>query len=237
MSNRYRMMKDRGREDFGIRHCLFGVRYSITAVLIGIISLSASAQVRREQPEPLPGYTSLARANVGFSTWGFFASLANHVGVVANINVTSNPALQLAYTYRVHPRVSVGLGLSRQVFAIRYRNYEYQGEGGVTLLDNFTTYIRRFNAGALALFHYNPNGQVQLYSGGRVGISRWSFDTNAADINYTLGRFVEFALGTQFAPQLILLGGNTYFTEHVGANFELGIGAPHLFSVGVGYRW
>ena len=156
---------------------------------------------------------------------------------MADINVSSNPALQLAYTYRVHPRFSVGLGLSRQVFSIRYRDYEYEGEGGTTLLDNFTTYIRRFNTGGVALFHYNPNGQVKFYSGVRIGISRWTFDTNAEDINYTVGRFVEFALGTQFAPQLILLGINSYLTEHIGANFELGIGAPHLFSVGVGYRW
>ncbi len=78
---------------------------------------------------------------------------------------------------------------------------------------------------------------LELYSGLRLGISRWTFDTNARDINYTVGRFLSFALGTQIAPQLILIGGNTYFTPHFGANFEVGIGAPHLFAVGVGYRW
>ena len=202
----------------------------LVAMLLG---LSAKSQ---ELEPPSGVYLSQVRANVGFSTVGFFVNLAQHVGVVANIDVNNNPALQLAYTRRFYNRVSVGVGLSRQVFSIRYRNYEYE-EGGRTLLDNFTTYVRRFNVGGLALFHYNPNAKLELYSGVRVGISRWSFDTNAKDINYTVGKFLSFALGTQFAPQLILLGGNTYFTPHWGGNFELGFGAPHLLSVGVGYRW
>ena len=202
-------------------------------IILGIVS-SGSAQETSSPPAP---YRSLARATVGFSTVGFFASLASHVGVVANIEITNRPALQLSYTHRLYNRVSLGVGLSRQVFSIRYRNYEYEDTGGNTLLDNFTTYVRRFNVGGLALFHYNPDSQVALYSGVRIGISRWTFDTNAKDINYTIGRFLSFALGTQFAPQLILIGGNTYFTPRLGANFEVGIGAPHLFSVGVGYRW
>ena len=199
--------------------------------------LALTGHAQEPEPEPAaPLYPSHLRGNVGFSTIGLFANLANHVGVVANIEVFNPPALQLAYTYRLHHRVSLGLGLSRQVFSIRYRNYEYE-EGGRTLLDNFTTYIRRFNVGVLALVHYNRGSKVELYSGVRLGITRWTFDTSAQDINYTIGRFLSFALGTQPALQLILIGGNTYFTPHFGANFELGIGAPHLFSAGVGYRW
>ena len=205
-------------------------------MVVSLLWLGLPAQAQELKPSSYT-YPSHLRATVGFSTLGFFATLARHVGVVANIDVINNPALQLSYTHRFYNRVSLGVGLSRQVFAIRYRNYEYEGEGGTTLFDNFTTYIRRFNVGGLALLHYNPGSTLELYSGLRIGISRWTFDTNAKDINYTVGRFLSFALGTQFAPQLILIGGNTYFTPHLGATFEVGIGAPHLFSVGVGYRW
>ena len=186
--------------------------------------------------EETPVYPSHLRANIGLSTVGFFARLANHVGVVANIDVSNYPALQLAYTYRFYDRVSLGIGVSRQVFSIRYRNYQYQ-QGGTTLFDNFTTYVRRFNIAGLALVHYNRGSRLELYSGLRLGITRWTVDTNAKDINYTVGRFLSFALGTQLAPQLILVGGNTYFAPHFGANMEIGIGAPHLFSLGIGYRW
>ena len=211
------------------------IRNLIIVLAIGGLAVPALAQEPEQEPAP-PLYPSHLRANVGFSTIGLFANLANHVGVVANIEVFNPPALQLAYTYRLYNRVSLGVGLSRQVFSIRYRNYEYE-EGGRTLLDNFTTYIRRFNVGALALVHYNRGSKLELYSGVRLGITRWTFDTSAQDINYTIGRFLSFALGTQPSLQLILIGGNTYFTPHLGANFELGIGAPHLFSAGVGYRW
>lgn len=209
------------------------MRGSLLAVAFAGIFLSPTLQAQEEPPV----YSSHLRATVGFSTIGFFASLTQRVAGVASVDVTSNPALQLTYTYKFYDRVSLGVGLSRQVFSIRYRGYEYEGEDGTTLLDNFTTYIRRFNIAGLALVHYNRGSVVALYSGLRLGISRWTFDTNAKDINYTVGRFLSFALGTQVAPQLILVGGNTYFTPHFGANFEVGIGAPHLFSVGVGYRW
>ena len=204
--------------------------------MLGLWLLGAPSWAQ-ELPPVQYSYPSQARASLGFSTIGFFAGLAKHVGVVANIDVNNYPALQLSYTHRFYNRISLGVGISRQVFSIRYRNYEYEGEGGMTLLDNFTTYVRRFNIGGLALLHYNPGSKLELYSGLRLGISRWTFDTNAKDINYTIGKFLSFALGTQFAPQIILIGGNTYFTPHLGANFEVGIGAPHLISLGVAYRW
>ena len=205
------------------------------SVLIATLLGTLLAYSGQAQEKPL-AYPSHLQATVGFSTIGFFASLTKRVVGVTSLDVTSHPALQLTYTYKLYDRISLGVGLSRQVFALRYRGYEYE-EDGMTLLDNFTTYIRRFNVAGLALVHYNRGSTLELYSGLRLGISRWTFDTNAKDINYTVGRFLSFALGTQVAPQLILIGGNTYFTPHLGANFEVGIGAPHLFAVGVGYRW
>ena len=46
----------------------------------------------------------------------------------------------------------------------------------------------------------------------RFGIIRWTVDVSAKDINYTIGRFLSFTLGTLLAPQLILIGGNTLLT-------------------------
>ena len=185
---------------------------------------------------------------MGISGIGLVSGLVRRVSGTVDVDVSVQPALQLNYAYRWRDRVSFGAGLSRQVFSARYRGYEYQDESGATVLDNFTTYVRRFNVAAFARWHYNlPESRsgktrpgtvrVQWYSGLRLGITRWTFDTNAKDINYTVGRFLSFALGTQLTPQLILIGGDIYFTPHWGANFEMGIGAPHLFSAGIGYRW
>ncbi|MGB3849779.1 MAG: hypothetical protein WA958_07390 [Tunicatimonas sp.] len=192
-------------------------------------------------------YSHQVRANVGISGIGLVSGLVRRVSGVANIDVSVQPAYQLNYAYRWRDRVSFGAGVSRQVISARYRGYEYQDDSGATLFDNFTTYVRRLNVAGFVRWHYNlpetrlgstqTGVHVQWYSGVRLGITHWTFDTNARDINYTVGRFLSFALGTQFAPQLILIGGDTYFSPHWGANFELGIGAPHLFSAGVAYRW
>ncbi len=202
-----------------------------------VVSLSGRGQEQKETLLVYP-YAHQAHANVGISGIGLVSGLVKRVGSVANIDVSVQPAVQLAYVYRWRQHISFGGGLSRQVFSARYRGYEYQDESGNTLLDNFTTYVRRFNIGGFALWHYNAGrSRVEWYSGIRLGITRWTFDTNAKDINYTVGKFLSFALGTQLAPQLILVGADTYFAPHWGANFELGIGAPHLISAGVGYRW
>ena len=156
--------------------------------------------------------------------------------MIANVEVDSYPAWQGSYLYHPVPRLGLGVGISHQAFSIRYRDYQYESNG-TTLLDNFTTRIQRLNIAALGLFYYTNGESLALYSGLRLGITRWSFDTNAEDINYTVGRFLKFALGTQFAPQLILIGGRSYFTPHWGANGEIAIGAPHLFSLGASFRW
>lgn len=205
--------------------------------LFAVVSTSAWGQEQKEAIRVYP-YTHHVRANVGISGIGLVSGLVRRVGGVANIDVSVQPAFQLAYAYRWRDHVSFGGGLSRQVFSARYRGYEYQDESGNTLLDNFTTYVRRFNVGGFALWHYNPNAaRVAWYSGARLGISRWTFDTNAKDINYTVGQFLSFALGTQLAPQLILIGGDVTLVPNLSANFEVGIGAPHLFSAGIGYLW
>ena len=216
-------------------------------LLLAVGSARAQGEGEKEVIRGYP-YQHQVRANVGVSGIGLVSGLVRRVSGVADVDVSVQPALQLFYAYRWRDRVSFGGGLSRQVFSARYRGYEYQDESGATLLDNFTTYVRRFNGSVFARWHYNlpesrsgtnQPGTVRVgwYSGLRLGITRWTFDTNAKDINYTVGRFLSFALGTQLAPQLILIGGDVTIVPNLLANFEVGIGAPHLFSVGVGYRW
>ncbi len=223
-------------DHFVIHHSLFVIRYSATLILL-LGSGCALAQNQSREAVRVYPYPHQVRANGGLSGIGLFSGLVRRVAGVADVDVSVQPALQLNYAYRWRDRISFGGGVSRQVFSARYRGYEYQDESGATLLDNFTTYVRRFNGAGFALWHYNPLGRVQWYSGIRLGITRWTFDTNAKDINYTVGQFLSIALGTQLAPQLILIGGDIELLPQLIANFEVGIGAPHLVSAGIGYRW
>jgi len=51
------------------------------------------------------------------------------------------------------------------------------------------------------------------------------------------GDVTSFSEVVVFAPQLVLFGAQGYFTDNIGANFELSVGAPHFFSIGLNYRF
>ncbi len=76
-----------------------------------------------------------------------------------------------------------------------------------------------------------------MYSGIRLGVKHWSFDTNAANPAYRVANYINYALGTTPSFQLILLGFRGYFTERIGGNVEAAIGAPYFVSLGLVYRW
>lgn len=70
-----------------------------------------------------------------------------------------------------------------------------------------------------------------------MGIANWNVNSDVGFPSDVLDRVINFALGSVFAPQLVLLGGETYFTERIGINGELAIGSPYFFNFGIGYRF
>ncbi len=173
----------------------------------------------------------------GLSWIGVFANLVDQYNVVSEISTSTPPALEISYDYRIANNLSIGLGLARQAFTLRYRNYEYEDPNGNDQVDNFRTDLTRLNVGIRGLFHYFRSERREMYSGIRLGITHWSFDTNAKDPTYKLADYVNYALGTQPSFQVILFGFRGYFTSHIGGNVETAIGAPHFVSFGLVYRW
>lgn len=188
----------------------------MTAFLFTFLSLgSLVAQTQEGQ--------SVLGIHTGFSLAGALFNLSE---IDANVDASTPPAVQLTYDYAVTDRVSVGGGVSYQSFKLAYSGY---GEAK----ENFDVRLSRFNLGVRSLFHYGNSETMDMYSGVRIGVSNWSLDVGTDDPNFDPPK----ANGPAFAPQFILFGMRGYFTESLGISGELAVGAPHIVSFGLNYRF
>ena len=211
------------------------MKHTLFFIFLTLSAFTAFAQETPTTSSVLP--KSSVGIHAGISWVGVFTRLANHYNTVERITASAPPALELSYERKLTPTISIGGNISRQAFSLRYQNYEYTDANGQQRTDNFRTGLSRLNIGFRGLLHYFRTANKEMYSGIRLGISSWSFHTNAKDPKYTVAKYVNQALGTHPSAQLILLGYTGYFTPHLGGNAELAVGAPHFFSFGVVYRW
>ena len=191
------------------------MKYAVVSLLT-LFSLSClSAQTTEGE--------SVLGASTGFSA---ASALFNLSEIDANVDASTPPAVQLTYDYALTNRLSLGGGVSYQSFNLAYSDY---GEA----MESFDVRISRFNLGFRGLFHYGNSEKMDMYSGLRVGLSNWSLDVGTDDPNFDPPK----PEGVTFAPQLILLGMRGYLTDHLGIGGELGVGAPHVVSFSLSYRF
>ncbi len=164
------------------------------------------------------------------------ASLAGVVIRFFDVNdsilTASYPVAQLNYDFGVKKWFSLGLATSYQQFNLTYTDYHFFDESYGLISQNISAKLSRINIAARALFHYGNSGNVDMYSGVRLGYTQWKLTTDYSEVF----KPEDFKLGL-FAPQLVLFGFRGYFTEHIGAGAEFCIGSPHYLSAGLNYRF
>lgn len=179
-------------------------------------------------------YRSTLSVNAGFSAVGALINVVD--GLSSDTKSYAAPAIQLTYDKGIQKWFSIGLATSYQAMGIEYKGYEYMQDGEM-VSEDFKTSISRLNVGVRPLFHYGNINRIDMYSGLRVGVTNWSINTKSNDPNYDPENDVSFGNGINFAAQVILYGLRGYFTDNLGANFELALGSPHFASFGLNYRW
>lgn len=179
-------------------------------------------------------YRSTLSLNAGFSAVGSLISIADDFS--SDTKSYAVPAIQLTYDKGFQKWFSIGLATSYQTMGIEYKGYEYMQDGEV-VTEDFKTNISRLNIAVRPLFHYGNINRFDMYSGLRVGVTNWSINTKSNDPNYDPENDISFGNGLNFSAQVILYGLRAYFTENLGANFELALGSPHFASFGLNYRW
>jgi len=147
----------------------------------------------------------------------------------------NNPAIALEYGYSISDNFSIGILGSVQVYTGTIKNYGFIAFDNKFKVENVDYNIRRTFFGVTPNYHWNTdNENLDLYSGGRIGYVVWSnkFDTN--DPNFEFPE--RFRLGRP-AVGIVPIGGTAYFTENLGGNFELALGAPFILSAGLEFRF
>lgn len=168
----------------------------------------------------------------GFSLVGGLFDLGSNGDTV---NTNSSPALQLTYDYSVSKVITIGAAFSRQSYTFAFNDYTYTDpNSGNLVTESFSGQLNRTNIAARVLFHYGNKGKLDMYSGLRLGMTNWAGNFETTDPNFD--QFDSFN-GWAFAPQLIPFALRYYPAANVGLSFETAVGAPHLFTTGLNYRF
>ena len=195
-----------------------------TIILTTLLAINIMAQ---EQPVVIS-------VNVG---WSLVGDLMASTDLGSDYDVSVTPAFQLNVDKKVTNIVSIGIATSLQMITMKYEGYEYLDGFGALVLEDFEARVSRINFAVRPLFHYGGNESLDMYSGLRLGFTKWNYTDSSNDPNYDVANEVTTALGFNFAPQLILFGMQYYFSDNIGANFEFSVGSPHYISGGINFRF
>ncbi|MGQ0828543.1 MAG: hypothetical protein ACT4ON_09130 [Bacteroidota bacterium] len=187
---------------------------------------------------------SVITVGAGYSILGIASSINvnNDTNSLLHDNFVANPFLVGSYDIGLAEIVSLGLSYSYQSFRYTYDGYSRsRNNAKVRFTDKFT----RTNYGLRLLFHFGKKETVDMYSGIRLGYTVWGISTdNDQYSDYKpedAKGAVPWALrvnikNTHYTGQAIF-GIRYFFTKNLGFNWEIGIGPPGLFMLGLNLKF
>jgi hypothetical protein len=220
------------------------MKYSLTAALCVVLSSFAFAQNMTHRHT----LTAHAGANIFlvFNGDDTDVTIDDGEGTLSFDKYTSSatPTFNVTYDYAVKKWFSIGGSVGYNRFQFEFDNLDFRGNDGEIVTGDGGFRASRTSINVRPLFHYGNSGRVDMYSGFRVGFSIW----NAGSIGNLQGENIDDFVdvidlagvrGTGVLPQfaLTLFGLRGYFTEHLGAGFEINAGSPYLVSAGLNYRF
>lgn len=202
------------------------------SLLLSIICLTSTAQQKKDQ---------VIGIQVGFSSTGFLfnqavnSSLLN-TSVGLNIRGGRNlPAFSITYDYQPSDNFSIGALFSIQHLEAQLDDIKINTTNFDTIINPITANFNRLYIGVVPRYHYTTEHEkLDLYSAARIGFIFWNTNLESDQIA-AINAFSAVGAGRP-AVALIPLGGRYYMTEHFAFNFELSVGAPYLFNLGLNYK-
>lgn len=160
------------------------------------------------------------------------------------VSGSSIPTIQISYDRAMRKWFSIGGAVAYNAFKVEFTNLDYTGPDGERLTGDGGFKFGRTSINVRPLFHYGKSDKLDLYSGFRIGLSIWNVGAsgNLQGENAD-GQVENFGLsgirGAGVLPQgaLTLFGMRGFFTDNLGAGFEVNLGSPYLFSGGLTYRF
>jgi len=217
------------------------MRNLLTIFFITLITFSIQAQNE--------DFKMVVGVQAGYSLIGDIVKTLVDLDPSSNSDASLIPALQFTFDYGVSKVVSVGIAGSYQSVNLEFEDFTFLDIEDINNVDTrtetFKTTYRRFQIAVRTLFHYGNNDKLDMYSGIRVGILNRNFTDfegeNVDDIDEEIfesdGFNVSTGVGSRFSLAPIAFGLRGYFTENIGAGFEINIGAPYIVNAGVSARF
>lgn len=205
------------------------IKLGLMAAAVVMFSTSSMAQNKGE---------SVFTVDAGFSvTGGIIKALFNgdtHTDTAGAFtgNVQGGPGLILGYDYGVSKTFSIGAIVSTQGFN-GDAHWTFIDENNQLQTDEFDFKLRRSTILLTPRFHFG-NEKADLYSGLRFGMLFWKGDFNIADPDFD--QFDAFNRVSRPVINATIIGGRIYATDHLAAHFELNLGAPNIFGLGLSYK-
>ncbi|MGZ4034423.1 MAG: hypothetical protein ACXVPU_18125 [Bacteroidia bacterium] len=177
--------------------------------------------------------------DVGISPMGTFASIGANSNASDDV-FRAGPVYLGNIDIGITKLMSIGPSFSYQSF--RY-SYDHSTNAGYIRCTDITT---RNTYGGRLLFHFGKSDKesIDFYAGVRVAYKDWGLSSNNPDPTYATTNTYEenqpFAIRVplkashdfHFTAQAIY-GFRYYFSKYAGFNFEVSIGGPVFFSVGL----
>jgi len=211
------------------------MKFLLSTICILFITLTSYAQSE--------DYKVVVGVQAGYSLTGTVVkALAEGGGLNSDVNASAIPALQLSVDYGLSKVVSLGIAYSYQTISIDATNFSYTDENGDARTETFKTSFNRSQIALRALFHYGNVDKLDMYSGIRIGALSRGFKNfegeNADDLDESVfDETTDVLSGTRFSGAITAFGLRYYFTENIGAGFEINLGAPYIANIGVSGRF
>lgn len=193
-------------------------------------------------------FKSNVQGGIGQSLLGISLKLGQKA--TSEYEVKVGPVYSASYTYFFTHWFSLGAAASTQTLDLVY----FVDEGNE--IREVGVEVKRLNIALKPLIHYYNKGNIDVYSGLRVGMSNWSFqflsDDDAVDQMAFLNEpIVLFGPNSFFrnsenklihkatlpSVQLVCLGVFGYFKSNIGLGGEFGLGSPYVCSAYISIRF
>ena len=189
---------------------------------------SSSINAQREQNQVV------VSAGMGYSIGqALLKAILNATLEASGTNtVSSIPIINVMADYGITENFSLGVAYSFNKFSWSDSIIDTSG-----VISSVDLSAARHNIGVRPLFHFGNNEKVDLYTGARLGTSIWALSGSATDSQgNSTGASTDIPTGVVTVQALF--GVRTYFTDVIGANFEVGIGnAPYFVAGGLSFKF
>ena len=188
-------------------------------------------------------YIMTAGLHAGYSLTGSVIKGISESDPSSTVNTTVFPAMQLSFDYGLSKLFSIGVAASYQVVNIDATDYTYfDDEDGMQKTRSFKTKFRRSQFAIRPLLHYGNSDNLDMYSGFRIGLLYRGFTDfegdNSEELNESIfNSSINPLTGTRFSFGVTAFGFRYYFTDNIGAGFEVNFGAPYIVNAGVSARF